>query len=67
MPDGLRKAACREGDDMIAVPAGVRVLVATKPIDFRRGGDGLAALIREVLGHDRSNVRKILNTTFLRA
>jgi transposase len=37
---------------MIAVPAGVRVLVATKPIDFRKGADGLAALIREVLGHD---------------
>ena len=37
---------------MIAVPAGIRVLVATKPIDFRKGADGLAALIREVLGHD---------------
>ena len=28
---------------MIAVPAGVKVLVATKPVDFRRGADGLAA------------------------
>jgi transposase len=37
---------------MIAVPAGVHVLVATKPIDFRKGADGLAALIREMLGHD---------------
>jgi transposase len=37
---------------MIAVPAGVQVLVATKPIDFRKGADGLAALIREMLGHD---------------
>ena len=37
---------------MIAVPAGVRVLVATKPVDFRKGGDGLAALVRETLGHD---------------
>jgi len=27
---------------MIAVPAGVRVLVATKPVDFRRGADSLA-------------------------
>jgi transposase len=44
--------ARREGCDMIAVPAGIRVLVATKPIDFRKGADGLAALIREVLGHD---------------
>jgi transposase len=37
---------------MIAVPAGMRVLVATKPIDFRKGADGLLALVRETLGHD---------------
>ena len=37
---------------MIAVPAGVRVFIATKPVDFRKGGDGLAALVRETLGHD---------------
>jgi transposase len=37
---------------MIAVPAGVKVLVATKPVDFRRGADGLAALAREQLQHD---------------
>src|SRR5271169_6634862 len=30
---------------MIAVPAGVKVLVATKPVDFRKGGDGLIALV----------------------
>jgi hypothetical protein len=29
--------------DVIAVPAGMRVLVATKPVDFRRGADRLAA------------------------
>lgn len=34
---------------MIAVPAGVRVLVAAKPVDFRKGGDGLAALGQETL------------------
>jgi transposase len=34
---------------MIAVPAGVRVMVATKPVDFRRGADGLVALVRETL------------------
>src|SRR5205823_3461564 len=45
-------AARREGGDMIAVPAAIRVLVARKPIDFRKGADGLAALNREVLGHD---------------
>ena len=37
---------------MIAVPAGVRVLVATKPVDFRCGADSLAALVREQLAHD---------------
>ena len=37
---------------MIAVPAGVRVLVATKPVDFRRGADSLAALAREELQRD---------------
>jgi transposase len=37
---------------MIAVPAGIRVLVATKPVDFRKGADGLVALVRELLRHD---------------
>jgi len=37
---------------MITVPAGLRVLIATKPVDFRRGADGLAALVRETLGAD---------------
>jgi transposase len=37
---------------MITVPAGIRVLVATRPVDFRKGGDGLAALVREALGED---------------
>jgi transposase len=26
--------------------------VATKPVDFRKGGDGLAAVVREALGED---------------
>jgi transposase len=37
---------------MIAIPTGMRVLVATKPVDFRRGADSLAALVREQLQHD---------------
>lgn len=37
---------------MISVPAGVRVLMATRPVDFRRGAHGLAALAAEVLGED---------------
>ncbi len=41
-----------EGGDMIAVPAGVRVMVATKPVDFGGGADGLVPLVRETLGRD---------------
>jgi transposase len=37
---------------MIGVPAGVRILVAAKPVDFRRGADALVALVRETLGQD---------------
>ena len=37
--DADEGAACGEGCDVISVPAGVRVLVATKPVDFRRGAD----------------------------
>ena len=37
---------------MIAVPAGMRVLVATRPVDFRKGADGLVALVSETLGND---------------
>ena len=37
---------------MIAASAGVKVMVATRPVDLRRGADGLAALVREQLRHD---------------
>jgi transposase len=37
---------------MIAIPAGVHVLLATKPVDFRRGAHGLAALAAAALGED---------------
>jgi transposase len=37
---------------MITVPAGVRVLLATRPVDFRKGAHGLAALASEVLEED---------------
>ena len=30
----------------------VRVLIAAKPVDFRKGADGLAALAKEVLAQD---------------
>ena len=32
--------------------AGARILLATRPIDFRKGAHGLAALAQEVLGED---------------
>jgi len=32
---------------MIGPAGAVRVLVATKPVDFRKGAEGLAALVRE--------------------
>ena len=32
--------------------AGVRVLIATRPVDFRRGADGLAATVQSVLRQD---------------
>ena len=37
---------------MINLPAGARVLVATRPVDFRKGAHGLAALAQEVLAED---------------
>jgi transposase len=32
---------------VIAPPGGARVLVATKPVDFRKGAEGLAALVKD--------------------
>ncbi len=37
---------------MISIPAGARVLIATRPIDFRKGAHSLAALAAEMLGED---------------
>ena len=37
---------------MIAARAGLRVWVATQPVDFRRGVNGLAALVAQTLGAD---------------
>ena len=37
---------------MITIPPGVRVLLATRPVDFRKGAHGLAALASAVLGED---------------
>ncbi len=35
---------------MIVPGVGAKVLIALRPVDFRKGMDGLAALVRETLG-----------------
>ena len=40
---------------MIGPTGGLRVMVATKPVDFRKGAEGLAALVRETMGSDPFN------------
>ena len=35
---------------MIVPSSGVKVLIAVKPVDFRKGMDGLAAVVHETLG-----------------
>jgi len=37
---------------VIGPTGAVKVMVATKPVDFRKGAEGLAALVRETMGAD---------------
>jgi transposase len=37
---------------MIAIPAGTRILLAIRPVDFRKGAHSLAAFAQEVLAED---------------
>jgi transposase len=37
---------------MLIPPGPVRVLIATRPVDFRKGANGLAALVKEQLKAD---------------
>ncbi|URD36032.1 IS66 family insertion sequence element accessory protein TnpB [Methylobacterium tardum] len=37
---------------MIGPSGAVRVMLATRPVDFRKGMDGLAALVRDAMGGD---------------
>jgi transposase len=37
---------------VITPPSGARILLATRPVDFRKGAHSLAALAAEVLGAD---------------
>lgn len=57
-PVGLacaRTAVCSGGGDNVVSRAcadAIKVMVATKPVDFRKGAEGLAALVRETMGAD---------------
>lgn len=37
---------------MITLPAGARILLATRPVDFRKGAHSLAALAAEIMRED---------------
>lgn len=37
---------------MIALPPSVRIFLCADPVDFRRGFDGLSAIVRDVFGDD---------------
>jgi transposase len=37
---------------VIGPTGAVKVMVATKPVDFRKGAESLAALVRETMGAD---------------
>ncbi|GMG85673.1 IS66 family insertion sequence element accessory protein TnpB [Paralimibaculum aggregatum] len=39
-------------EPVIVPTAGVRIVIATKPVDFRKGHDGLAAVVQNELGLD---------------
>src|SRR6185312_1892865 len=50
--DGSGGASRLEGQHVIGPTGAVRVMVATKPVDFRKGAEGLAALVRETMQAD---------------
>ncbi len=37
---------------MLTPPRSLMIYVATQPVDFRKGAEGLALLAKETLGHD---------------
>ncbi|TKA84061.1 transposase, partial [Sulfitobacter sp. 15WGC] len=37
---------------MLMPSQGVRILVATRPVDFRKGHDGLASMVQSALAQD---------------
>ena len=51
---------------MIAARAGLRVWVATQPVDFRRGVNGLAALVAQTLGARPASSRDVSSSRSMR-
>ena len=47
---------CAEGRRVIRPTGAVRVMVATKLVDFRKGAEGLAALVREEMNTANSRL-----------
>lgn len=52
LPPGRRCRTCMRGSSMIFPSNRVRIMLATKPVDFRKGHDGLAALVKNELHKD---------------
>jgi transposase len=50
--DGYGGDPCAEGNVVIGPMGAVKVMVATKPVNFRKGAEGLAALVRDTMGAD---------------
>ncbi len=50
--DGRGGDSRAECNDVIGPTGTVKVMVATKPVDFRKGAEGMAALVRETTGAD---------------
>ncbi len=52
-PRTIEAVISRTQGELVIGPSGnVRVLVATKPVDFRKGAEGLAAVVRETMRTD---------------
>ena len=52
---------------MIGPTGAVRVMMATKAVDFRKGAEGLAVLVREVNGHLNSQIDDLLPWAYVKA
>ncbi|MBA8801665.1 transposase, partial [Agrobacterium sp. RC10-4-1] len=50
----LKKRICSVSSERFALPAGVKVFLASHPIDFRKGPDSLLSLVRDA-GSDPFN------------